>query len=161
MSENDVRLVSIVDDDGSLRRSVRNLLTSVGFRVETFVSAEAFLESIHRENTGCLVLDLRMPGMSGLDLLAHLAATGCRIPAVILTAHGDDEARRRTLQAGAIGLPRKAVQQRCSARRRAERHARRRAAPLLSRAPDERKGHDDDDDADDGLECQRARVDGS
>ena len=91
-----MRLVSIVDDDGSLRRSVRNLLTSVGFRVETFVSAEAFLASMHRENTGCLVLDLRMPGMSGLDLLAHLAAMDSRIPAVILTAHGDDEARRRT-----------------------------------------------------------------
>ena len=102
--EYDVRLVSIVDDDGSLRRSVRNLLTSVGFRVETFDSAEVFFESIHRENTGCLVLDLRMPGMSGLDLLAHLAATGCRIPAVIVTAHGDDEARRRALQAGAIAF---------------------------------------------------------
>ena len=99
-----VRLVSIVDDDGSLRRSVRNLLTSVGFRVETFVSAEAFLESIHREKTGCLVLDLRMPGMSGVDLLVHLAATGSRIPAVIVTAHGDDEARRRALQAGAIAF---------------------------------------------------------
>jgi len=104
VGENDVRLVSIVDDDGSLRRSVRNLLTSVGFRVETFVSAEAFLGSIHRENTGCLVLDLQMPGMTGLDLLAHLAATDSRIPAIILTAHGDDETRRRTLQAGAIAF---------------------------------------------------------
>ena len=102
--EYDVRLVSIVDDDGSVRRSVRNLLTSVGFRVETFVSAEAFFDSIHRDNTGCLVLDLRMPGMSGLDLLAHLAATGSRIPTVIVTAHGDDEARRRALQAGAIAF---------------------------------------------------------
>jgi len=104
VGENDVRLVSIVDDDGSLRRSVRNLLTSVGFRVETFVSAEAFLGSIHRKNTGCLVLDLQMPGMTGLDLLAHLAATDSRIPAIILTAHGDDEARRHTMQAGAIAF---------------------------------------------------------
>ena len=106
MGENDVRLVSIVDDDGSLRRSVRNLLTSVGFRVETFVSAEAFLDSVHRENTGCLVLDLQMPGMTGLDLLAHLSATDSRIPAIVLTAHGDDEARRRTMQAGLDWSPR-------------------------------------------------------
>ena len=99
-----MRLVSIVDDDESLRRSVSNLLTSVGFRVETFVSAEAFLESIHRENTGCLVVDLRMPGMTGLDLLTHLATAGSRIPAVILTAHDDNGARRRTLEAGAIAF---------------------------------------------------------
>ena len=99
-----MRLVSIVDDDESLRRSVRNLLTSVGFRVETFVSAEAFLESAHRPNTGCLVVDLRMPGMSGLDLLTHLAAAGAPTPAIILTAHGDDEVRRRTLEAGAIAF---------------------------------------------------------
>ena len=99
-----MRLISIVDDDESLRRSVRNLLASVGFRVETFVSAEAFLESTQRENTGCLVVDLQMPGMSGLDLLTHLAATDARIPAVVLTAHGDGEARRRTLQAGAIAF---------------------------------------------------------
>ena len=99
-----MRLLSIVDDDESLRRSVRNLLRSVGFRVETFVSAEAFLESVHRSNTGCLVVDLRMPGMSGLDLLTHLAAAGCRIPAIMLTAHGDNEVRRRTLEAGAIAF---------------------------------------------------------
>jgi|SRR5580765_3778613 len=99
-----MRLVSIVDDDESLRRAVRNLLMSVGFPVETFASAEAFLASAHREDTGCLVVDLRMPGMSGLDLLTRLAATRSGIPAVILTAHGDDEARRRTMQAGAIAF---------------------------------------------------------
>ena len=90
----DGRVVCVVDDDASLRRSLRNLLTSVGFRVETFQSAEAFLGSVHRQNTGCVVLDLRMAGMSGLDLLRHLAATDSRIPVVILTAHGDDETRR-------------------------------------------------------------------
>jgi FixJ family two-component response regulator len=99
-----MRLISIVDDDESLRRSVRNLLTSVGFRVETFASAEAFLQSMHRANTGCLVLDLQMTGMSGLELLTYLAATGARVPVVILTAHADDESRRRTLQAGAIAF---------------------------------------------------------
>ncbi|HWN02323.1 MAG TPA: response regulator [Candidatus Dormibacteraeota bacterium] len=104
MDANDMRLVSIVDDDESLRRSVKNLLTSVGFRVETFPSAEAFLQSALRADTRCVVLDLRMPGMSGLDLLMHLAATGAPIPVVILTAHSDDEARRRTLQAGAVAF---------------------------------------------------------
>ena len=104
MNANETRLVSIVDDDESLRRSVKNLLTSVGFQVETFASAEAFLESAHRADTRCVVLDLRMPGMSGLDLLMHLAATGSPIPVVILTAHSDDEARRRMLQAGAVAF---------------------------------------------------------
>jgi FixJ family two-component response regulator len=104
VDEENMRLVSVVDDDESLRRSVGNLLTSVGFRVETFVSAQAFLQSPHRGNTGCVVLDLRMPGMSGLDLLMHLAATGSRIPVIILTAHSDDEACRRALQAGAVAF---------------------------------------------------------
>ena len=104
MSEYDGQIVSIVDDDESLRRSLRNLLGSVGFRVETFASAEAFLESLHQEQTGCLVLDLRMPGMDGLALLRHLSGMGSRIPVVILTAHGDDEARERSLQAGAVAF---------------------------------------------------------
>ena len=105
MAEPRTKVVCVVDDDESLRRSVRNLLSSVGFRVETFASAEEFLESIHRANTGCLVLDLRMPGMNGLDLLRHLGAIGSRIPVIILTAHGDEEARRRSLEAGAVAFP--------------------------------------------------------
>jgi len=104
MGEYDTQIVSIVDDDESLRRSLRNLLGSVGFRVETFASAEAFLQSNHHDQTGCLVLDLRMPGMNGVDLLTHLSGTGSRIPAVILTAHGNDEARQRSLQAGAVAF---------------------------------------------------------
>ena len=99
-----MRLVSIVDDDESLRRSVKNLLTSVGLRVETFASAEAFRQPGHRADTRCVVLDLRMPGMSGVDLLMRLAAAGSPIPVVILTAHSDEEARRRTLQAGAVAF---------------------------------------------------------
>jgi FixJ family two-component response regulator len=98
------RLVCIVDDDASLRRSLKNLLMSVGFCVETFQSAEAFLGSAHRQDTGCMVLDLRMSGMSGLDLLRHLATTGSRIPVIILTAHGDEDIRQRTLQAGAVAF---------------------------------------------------------
>jgi FixJ family two-component response regulator len=93
-----------VDDDQSLRRSLSNLLTSVGFRVDTFASAEEFLSSSQQENTGCLVLDLRMGGMNGFDLLRHLAATGSRIPVIILTAHADDEARQRSREAGAVAF---------------------------------------------------------
>jgi FixJ family two-component response regulator len=98
------RVVSIVDDDASIRRSVRNLLLSVGFRVEVFDSAQSFLQSGQHRNTGCLVLDLRMPGMGGLDLLTHLQGIGQRIHAVILTAHGDDEARRQAIQAGTVAF---------------------------------------------------------
>jgi two-component system, LuxR family, response regulator FixJ len=104
MGDHGTRIVSVVDDDESLRRSLRNLLGSVGFRVETFESAEAFLQSAHRDQTGCLVLDLRMPGMNGLELLRHLSGRGVRIPAIILTAHGDDDERQRSLQAGAVAF---------------------------------------------------------
>jgi len=104
MDEHSGRVVSVVDDDPSLRRSVRNLLSSMGFLVETFASAEAFLESAHRGRTGCLVLDLRMEGMDGLELLRHFKVTGTPIPTVILTAHGDEELRARALQAGAVAF---------------------------------------------------------
>src|SRR3989442_8037320 len=104
MSERNGRVVSIVDDDASLRRSPRNLLLSVGFRVEAFASAEEFLASFHPQNTGCLVLDLRMPGTGGLALLRHLTATSPDIPVVILTAHGDDGAREQSLGAGAVAF---------------------------------------------------------
>jgi len=104
MGERTRRTVSVVDDDQSLRRSLSNLLTSVGFQVDTFASAEEFLSSGQQENTGCLVLDLRMGGMNGFDLLRHLAATGSRIPVIILTAHADDEARQRSREAGAVAF---------------------------------------------------------
>ena len=98
-------VVSIVDDDDSVRRSVRNLLLSVGLRVATFESAESFLESAQRGHTGCLVLDLRMPGgMDGLELLAHLKHAGDCVPAVILTAHGDDELRELARLAGTVAF---------------------------------------------------------
>jgi len=96
--------VVVIDDDASLRRSLSNLLGSVGFDVETFDSAAAFLESAHQERAGCLVLDLRMPGMSGLDLLRHLAATGSPVPAIVLTAHGNDGTRHECLEAGAFAF---------------------------------------------------------
>src|SRR5207244_12753080 len=86
------------------RASVRGVLASVAFRVATVASAEAVLQPTRRANTGCLVRDLRMGGMNGLVLLGHLAATGSRIPVIILTAHGDEEARRQSLEAGAVAF---------------------------------------------------------
>ncbi len=109
MGTHDRRVVCIVDDDASLRRSLRNLLMSVGFAVETFESAEAFMARVDRDSIGCVVLDVRMAGMSGLDLLRHLVATGSRIPVIMLTAHVDDETRRRSLEAGAAAFLEKPV----------------------------------------------------
>jgi FixJ family two-component response regulator len=109
MNEQNGRMVSIVDDDASLRRSLRNLLMSAGFSAETFESAEVFLESGSLDNTGCLVLDLRMPGMGGLGLLKRLADSGARIPVIILTAHADDDMRQRALQNGATAFLEKPV----------------------------------------------------
>jgi CheY-like chemotaxis protein len=96
MNEPAGRVICVVDDNASLRRSLRNLLMSVGFRVRTFDSAEAFLEGADRESIGCVVLDVRMTGMSSIDLLRHLAATGPCIPMIILTPHADDDRRRRS-----------------------------------------------------------------
>jgi CheY-like chemotaxis protein len=104
MAKADSSVVYIVDDDPSLRRSLRNLLSSVGFRVEMFESAEAFLEADHQLSTGCLVLDLRMPGMGGLALLGHLKATHSQHPVIVLTGHGNDDARQQSLGAGAIAF---------------------------------------------------------
>jgi FixJ family two-component response regulator len=104
LGTHDTPVVSVVDDDESLRRSLGNFLGSVGFRVETFASAEEFLGSARRESTGCLVLDLQMVGMSGLELLRQLAVADRRVPAVILTAHGEEPMRRRCLAAGAVAV---------------------------------------------------------
>ena len=98
------QVISIVDDDASLRRSLTNLLSSLGFEVGAFASAEAFLDPSQRESTGCVVLDLRMDGMSGLELLRHLVVTGSQVPVIVLTAHGDAVARQRALQAGAVAF---------------------------------------------------------
>jgi FixJ family two-component response regulator len=109
MSKSSDLLISIIDDDASLRRSVGNLLRSVGFRAEACESAEAFLEQSERLQPACLVLDIRMPGMTGLDLLAQLAASETRrlVPTVILTACDDEETRRRSMAAGAVAFLKK------------------------------------------------------
>lgn len=101
------RLISLVDDDASLRRSVKNLLDSVGFDVVVFESAEAFLAAGVLDETALLVLDLRLEGMSGLELMTELASTGRATQTVMLTAHGEDFVREQAVALGALALLRK------------------------------------------------------
>jgi FixJ family two-component response regulator len=100
----DSRLVSIVDDDASVRRSLEDLLTSVGIPAESFGSAEEFLQSNKRYQTACLITDLRMPGMSGLELQRTLATEGWKVPTIFMTAHHDAEMRVRALCGDAIAF---------------------------------------------------------
>ena len=85
-------LISIVDDDDFLRNSLNNLLRSVGMRTHGFSSADEFLNSNELHDTDCLILDVRMPGMSGLDLQRQLRAANSQIPIVFITSHADDDA---------------------------------------------------------------------
>src|SRR5262245_12908146 len=99
------RLISIVDDDESLRNSLANLIRSLGYRAQAFPSAEAFLAAEQVQDTACLVIDVRMPGMTGLELQRHLAAAAWRVPVIFVTAHADDRGvRARALQAGAVAF---------------------------------------------------------
>ncbi len=102
-------LVSIVDDDVSVRRSTRRLLQSAGLRAEAFASAEEFLMSGRAEETACLILDLRMPGMNGLQLQRRLAEDSNPVPIVFVTAHSSPEEERQALQAGAIQFLQKPI----------------------------------------------------
>lgn len=94
--------VFIVDDDSGVRRSLRMLMKSVGLPCETYESAKEFLESFEPSRPGCLVLDIRMPGMSGLDLQERLAALKAEIPIVFMTAHGDVPMAVTAMKAGAV-----------------------------------------------------------
>jgi FixJ family two-component response regulator len=97
-------LISIVDDDDFLRNSLNNLLRSVGMRAHGFSSAEEFLNSNELHDTNCLILDVRMQGMNGLDLQRQLTAAHSQIPIVFITSHADDNARARALAAGAVAF---------------------------------------------------------
>ncbi len=99
--------ISIVDDDESVREAIRSLIHSVGFGTQVFRSAEDFLNSGRLHITGCLIVDVRMPGMSGLDLQSHLIATDSRVPIVFISANDDDSARSRALEAGAVDFLKK------------------------------------------------------
>lgn len=100
-------LIAVVDDDQSVRKALENLISSVGFEVRLFASAEAFLDSDAPANTDCAVLDLRLPGISGIELQRKLAADGQNIPGIIITAQGDDRDQAEAAAAGAIAFIKK------------------------------------------------------
>jgi FixJ family two-component response regulator len=87
-------LVSVVDDDVSIRKSLDRLIRSVGLEVRAYASAEEFLNATHPRKADCLILDVRLPGMSGIELLHHLIARNCKVPVIFITAHGSDEVAR-------------------------------------------------------------------
>src|SRR5260221_10831071 len=95
-------MVAIVDDDDLMRSALQGLLKSAGFPAQAFASAEEFLESGQQNEVGCLVADIRMPGMSRLELQAKLNAVHCTIPTMFITAHGDARLRMQALRAVAV-----------------------------------------------------------
>ena len=97
-------VISIVDDDESVREAIESLMKSVGYIAKVFPSAGDFLSSEDLDDTGCLILDVQMPGMSGLELQNRLVASKSRIPIIFISAHSDADARARALDAGAVGF---------------------------------------------------------
>jgi FixJ family two-component response regulator len=97
-------LIAVVDDDQSVREALENLISSVGFEVELFASAEEFLDSETTLKTDCAVLDLCLPGITGLELQRRLTADGQSIPVIIITAQGDDKTQDEAVAAGAIAF---------------------------------------------------------
>ena len=95
-------MVAVVDDDESFRGALQRLLKSAGFQVRAFASAEDFLKSGRQHETGCLIADIRMPGMSGLDLQAKLNADHFPIPTIFISAHGDEKMRLQAMRSGAV-----------------------------------------------------------
>jgi FixJ family two-component response regulator len=96
------KMVAIVDDDEAVRSALQGLMKAVGLPAQTFASAEEFLKSGQQHQTACLIADIRMPGMSGLDLQARLNSERCKIPTIFITAHGDTNMRMQALRAGAV-----------------------------------------------------------
>jgi FixJ family two-component response regulator len=96
------KLVAIVDDDDSMRSALLGMLQVVGLPAQAFSSAEEFLKSGQQHQIACLIADIRMPGMSGLELQAKLNADRCRVPIIFITAHGDEKMRMQALRAGAV-----------------------------------------------------------
>lgn len=100
--KNESQLVAVVDDEESVREAVKRLLRAADVTVESFASAEEFLNSGQLNRTGCLVADIRMPGLSGLELLAELNKQHLSIPTILITAHGDESLRMQAMRAGAV-----------------------------------------------------------
>jgi FixJ family two-component response regulator len=105
------RLISIVDDDALVREGLISLMRSAGFETQAFASAEEFLSLAHRDNIACLILDVGLPGISGLELQRQLTATvsNHRTPVVFMTARDDEATRQRALKGGAVDFLRKPV----------------------------------------------------
>ena len=97
-------VISVVDDDASVRTATDNLLSSYGYRVHTFASAEEFLQSSCLNDSSCVIADVQMPAMSGLDLLMHMRAQGYNAPFIFITAFPDENVRTQALKAGAISF---------------------------------------------------------
>jgi FixJ family two-component response regulator len=96
------KIVAIIEDDESYRVAVQRLLKSAGLQVKSFDSAETFLDSGQQHETGCLISDIRMPGMSGLELQSKLNSDHCPIPTIFITAHGDEKMRMQAMRGGAV-----------------------------------------------------------
>jgi len=97
-------LVSIIDDDESVRKAIRNLIRSLGYAAETFASAEEYLESELLRVTACLITDLHMPGLDGASLQGRLVSEGYSTPIIFVTAYSDEKTRTHLLEAGAVGF---------------------------------------------------------
>jgi FixJ family two-component response regulator len=97
-------VISVIDDDASVRAATNNLLSSHGYLVHTFASAEEFLQSTLPQDSSCVIADVQMNAMSGLDLLTHMRAQGYAAPFVFITAFPEESVRARALKAGAIGF---------------------------------------------------------
>ena len=97
-------MIAIVDDDNGARDALERLMRSLGYNAFTFASAVEFLKSEKLRDTSCLITDLHMPGLSGLDLQNRLIAEGHCIPTIFMTGHPDDDARARAMKAGAVGF---------------------------------------------------------
>ena len=99
-----IPFISIIDDDDGLRNSLENLIRSIGLRAQAFSSAEAFLSSNQAHETHCLILDVRMPGMSGLEFQRQMVLAGSQMPIIFITAHHNDHWRTQALEAGAVAF---------------------------------------------------------
>jgi FixJ family two-component response regulator len=100
----EIPLISIVDDDNTARAATESLVRSLGFETRTFASGESFLQSSSLSETRCLILDVQMPNMTGIELQDHLLQLGFDIPIIFITAYPDETVRQRALQAGAVGF---------------------------------------------------------
>ena len=103
-TDQDSKLIAIVDDDQSVQNALQDLIESEGLSARCFGSAEQFLQARAQHQSGCLIVDIRMPGISGLELQAKLNGARCRIPIIFITAHGDEDMRMQALRAGAVAF---------------------------------------------------------